>query len=363
MTDTDLINEYSNYVHPLKKSFYINVMTLLHDHILYGQYFYQLLPIVVSSIEQCGPVGSIDAFAEETGVMISSVCVPTKDWKGPPAPATGPVTSVGLSLPGIFNIINSPVTSSGVLMADFAPENANTIFAGPANSSGMPSFRQLVSADIPNLDASIITSGTLSPSVLGLGYPYNNTFLRSDGKWATPDVLSEIPAEKANTALLGPVSGSDNTPTFRLLVAADMPAFTGDASSTAGTAALTLATVNSNTGTFGSSSSIGSFTVNNKGLITAVSSIPIAINSSSISYNTEPANTIFAGPKSGSAAAPSFRQLVASDIPTLDQIPQPAASVSMNNQSIINLLTPVNSADAATKQYVDSLFMLLFTMV
>jgi hypothetical protein len=39
---------------------------------------------------------------------------------------------------------------------------ANTVFAAPNGSSGAPSFRALVAADIPNIDASKITTGTLA---------------------------------------------------------------------------------------------------------------------------------------------------------------------------------------------------------
>ncbi len=74
------------------------------------------------------------------------------------APATsGTVTSVGLSLPSIFNVTGTPVTSSGTLTATFNTETANTVFAGPASGgAATPTFRALVSADIPaiNLAAS-----------------------------------------------------------------------------------------------------------------------------------------------------------------------------------------------------------------
>lgn len=55
------------------------------------------------------------------------------------------------------------------------------------------------------------------------------------------------------------------------LGAARMPALTGDITTSAGAVATTLATVNSNVGSFGSSTSIPTFTVNGKGLITAAS--------------------------------------------------------------------------------------------
>jgi hypothetical protein len=60
------------------------------------------------------------------------------------------------------------------------------------------------------------------------------------------------------------------------LGAARLPAFTGDATSSAGSSALTLATVNSTTGTFGSSSSIPVVTVNGKGLVTSVTTSAVA---------------------------------------------------------------------------------------
>jgi hypothetical protein len=59
------------------------------------------------------------------------------------------------------------------------------------------------------------------------------------------------------------------------LAAARMPALTGDITSTVGTVATTLATVNSNIGTFGSATQASSITVNAKGLVTAASAITI----------------------------------------------------------------------------------------
>jgi hypothetical protein len=80
------------------------------------------------------------------------------------------------------------------------------------------------------------------------------------------------------------------------LPAARLPAHTGDVTSSAGSAALTLATVNSNTGAFGSSTSIPVVTVNAKGLVTAVSTATVAggqyfgsASTKAIAYNS---NTI-----------------------------------------------------------------------
>jgi len=57
--------------------------------------------------------------------------------------------------------------------------------------------------------------------------------------------------------------------------AARMPALTGDVTTSSGAVATTLATVNSNVGTFGSATTVPTFTVNGKGLITAASNVTV----------------------------------------------------------------------------------------
>jgi hypothetical protein len=63
----------------------------------------------------------------------------------------GTVTSVGLSLPSEITVTNSPVTASGTLTGAWASEGANKVFAAPNGSAGTPSFRSLVSADLPTV--------------------------------------------------------------------------------------------------------------------------------------------------------------------------------------------------------------------
>jgi hypothetical protein len=74
--------------------------------------------------------------------------------------ATGTVTSVGLSLPSIFTVTNSPVTTSGTLTATLATQTANTFLAAPNGSSGAPTFRAIVAGDIPTLNQN--TTGNAS---------------------------------------------------------------------------------------------------------------------------------------------------------------------------------------------------------
>lgn len=60
-----------------------------------------------------------------------------------------------------------------------------------------------------------------------------------------------------------------------VLQASQFPVLTGDVTTPGGSLATTLATVNSNVGTFGSATQVGQFTVNAKGLITSASNITI----------------------------------------------------------------------------------------
>ena len=69
--------------------------------------------------------------------------------------------------------------------------------------------------------------------------------------------------------------------------------------------------------------------------------------------DTRTANTILSGPTSGSAAAPTFRALVAADLLKLNEFTAPDGSVSLNSQKITNLATPTADGDAASKSYVD----------
>jgi len=97
----------------------------------------------------------------------------------------GTVTSVALSLPAIFTVSGSPVTTTGTLTGTLATQTANIIFAGPSTGgAAVPTFRSLVSADIPTLDFAKITSGTVPVGQGGTGItttPSNGQIPIGDG--------------------------------------------------------------------------------------------------------------------------------------------------------------------------------------
>jgi len=75
-----------------------------------------------------------------------------------PLAGGGSVTSVGLALPNIFTVTNSPVTGAGTLTGALANQSGNNVFAAPDGSTGTPGFRLLVPADIPSLLAAKISN-------------------------------------------------------------------------------------------------------------------------------------------------------------------------------------------------------------
>jgi hypothetical protein len=70
---------------------------------------------------------------------------------------SGTVSSVGLSMPGIFTVTNSPVVGAGTLTATLNNQNANLVWAGPGTgAAAAPTFRSLVGADLPNPSSSTL---------------------------------------------------------------------------------------------------------------------------------------------------------------------------------------------------------------
>lgn len=94
---------------------------------------------------------------------------------------SGTVTSVALTMPAEFSVSGSPVTTAGTLAVSKASQSANLFFASPDGSAGAPVFRAMAAADVPNLPASRITSGTFSSDRVVTGTITNSRCLRVDG--------------------------------------------------------------------------------------------------------------------------------------------------------------------------------------
>ncbi len=98
---------------------------------------------------------------DDSGALIDTIIDKDGHLVAPGGGGVGTVTSVALTVPSEFSVSGSPITSSGTLAVTKATQSANRVFAGPTSgSAAQPTFRALVSADIPNNAAD--TTGTAS---------------------------------------------------------------------------------------------------------------------------------------------------------------------------------------------------------
>lgn len=63
---------------------------------------------------------------------------------------TGTVTSVGLTMPNLFAVDKSPVTSSGTIAVTLSSQTKATFLAAPTASDGAPTFRVIAAGDLPS---------------------------------------------------------------------------------------------------------------------------------------------------------------------------------------------------------------------
>ena len=237
---------------------------------------------------------------------------------------TGTVTSVGMTVPAaLLSVAPSTITTTGTFALSLTTQTSAQIFASPISTVGTPSFRSLVTSDIPALNYVSSTTtqaahqvlagpitGTSAPTFRSLvstdipALPYGTGSVTSVGL-ALPSIMSvsgspvtttgtltgTLTTQAANSLFAGPISGVGATPTFRALTTADI-------------AGLGVGTVTSVGMTVPSILSVTPSTITTSG-------------SFALSLTTESANQIFAGPSSGSAATPTFRALTTADIPAL----------------------------------------------
>lgn len=134
----------------------------------------------------------------------------------------GSVTSVGISMPAEFSVAGSPVTTTGTLAITKATETANTVWAGPTSGgAAQPGFRNLVAADLP------ASAGTVSSVALTATVPTDIITSAIVGSPVTTSGTLAFTLTKANQLAnlfwAGATSGGAAPPTFRLIVAADLP--------------------------------------------------------------------------------------------------------------------------------------------
>ncbi len=131
-------------------------------------------------------------------------------------------TSLGL-LSSI--VVDAPLSGSGTSASHltFASQTANLVLASPDGSSGVPSFRALASADIPNLNTSKLTAGILPFARGGTGL---GSYTLGDIIYYNGTVLTQLNGNTTATKLFLTQTGTgavSAAPAWAGIVAADIP--------------------------------------------------------------------------------------------------------------------------------------------
>jgi len=351
---------------------------------------------------------------------------------------SGTVTSVALTVPSILSVTGSPITSSGALAISLADQSAHAILAGPTSgSAATPTFRALVATDIPDVSATYLTAATAATTyqpldadltalaalggtnniyyrsaantwttvAIGSGVSFSGGILSATGTGTVTsvgltapsifavgnspiitsgDIAITLATQTANRVWAGPTTGSAATPTFRALVAGDIPDLSAvylsasDAATTyqpldADLTALagltgtnniyyrsaantwTSVTVGTNLsfsgGTLSGSGSVSSVALSLPAIFSVTGSPITSSGTLAVTLATQSANLVFAGPNTGSAAAPTFRVLVAADVPDISATYLTTAAATAGYQPLDGDLTALAALSGTNNIY------------
>lgn len=298
----------------------------------------------------------------------------------------GGITSIALTMPSIFTVTGSPLTSNGTFLVTLATEAANRVWAGPTTgSAAIPTFRPLVVADIPSLGSiyqatlvsgvniktlggvSILGSGDIT---VGTGTVTNVSSATGAATVANPastPVITIVSAPKWTTArnlggnsidgsanvafankfivqgtvdaglsscqFLGALTDGilKNTATTGVLSIAGVADFPLLNQNTSGTAANLSGTPNLPNGTTATTQS----QADNSAKLATTAYVDTGL-ATKISTGSQSANTFLAAPN-GSSGNPTFRVIVGADIPTLNQDTTGYASALKSATTTVNV--------------------------
>jgi hypothetical protein len=195
--------------------------------------------------------------------------------------------AIGQAVDTTSNVTFNDVTVNGTLNSDDITATNITV-AGNLTVTGTTTTVNSTAISVSDINITVAKDATTAAQANGAGLtvvgpttPATFTYTSADDRWNLNKNLN------VNT-VFGALSGNASTATAlatarTISISGDLtytsPTFDGSGNVTA---AGTLATVNSNVGSFGSSTSVPSFTVNAKGLITAAGSNAIPTATSSV---------------------------------------------------------------------------------
>lgn len=264
---------------------------------------------------------------------------------------TGTVTSVagtgtvsGLTLTGTVTTTGN-LTLGGTLAvtaSNFASQVANAVLIAPNGAAGVPTFRTLLSADIPTLNQN--TTGTAANITAT-----SNSTLTTLSSLSLPgsQISGNISGNAANvTGTVAVANGGTGQTTYtdgqllignstgNTLAKSTLTAGTG-ISITNGAGSITISATGSGTVT----SVTGTSPVVSSGGATPAISLATAYGDTLNPYASKSSNFVLAAPN-GFSGVPTFRAIVATDIPTLNQNTTGTASnITASSNSTLTTLS------------------------
>lgn len=150
---------------------------------------------------------------------------------------------------GVFTTTTTPQTGAATLDVSLNSQSASRFLASPTSASGVPTFRAFSATDLPNSGATAGTYGssTFIPQIVvdakgritsvssvasasggqvnsvNLSIPSIFGTVTNTGTAVDPILTYGLANQSANLVFAGPASGAATTPSFRSLVALDIP--------------------------------------------------------------------------------------------------------------------------------------------
>ena len=186
--------------------------------------------------------------------------------------------SANLALTGILSVTLPGATSGSVQIVPAAVAGTGTVITLPATTGTV-----ITSGDSATVTNTMLAGSIANTKLANSSVTIGSTAIALGASSTTLAGLTSVAATTFTGALSGNASTATTLATARSITATGDAGWTVSFNGSANvTAALTLATVNSNVGAFGSGTSVPTVTVNAKGLVTAVSTTAIPTATTSV---------------------------------------------------------------------------------
>ena len=170
----------------------------------------------------------------------------------------------------VVNVANPVLGTDAVNLQYY--QNASNLNTGTVSATLLPAF----SGDaVVSAGTSVITFDTVNSNV----GTYAGITVNAKGLVTAAVAKTTLAGygitDAINVSAEGAASGVATLTSGSVLTTSQVPALTGDVTTAGGSLATTLATVNTNTGSWGSATQVAVITVNGKGLVTGASAVTI----------------------------------------------------------------------------------------